>query len=547
MKRGPKRITVQPAASAVGSRKQWPWAVRNGFFIVVLVPVATQLLGSLFNIGYNLRHVLPLLTEEQYGRFQAAILYYNLAIYPLAIAVVTWMFVALRGPMKSLIAGEPVAFGPLWRARRLAVNLPWWGTAVGLFAWAGCVPVFLTVLHLSAEPLDWRVNVHLPISLAIAALISLSMAFAAFELLSQRLIFPVLFQDAQPLSTPGAWPLSLTGRGILLAVVAGVCPVLALLLLFYAPATDPGLPGHDPIFATSVAAVAISFGMTAAAMLGRLVAEPIRQLREATRQVASGDLSVQVPALRADEFGPLISQFNQMVVEMREKRQLRETFGAYVGEVAARQILSRDPGLGGQTQNVTVMFADLRNFTQRSETGNPAETVEALNLFLDAMVDVVENEHGGMVNKFLGDGFMALFGIESPESDHADRAVAAAAEMVHRLQQLNDQLARRELPPLVMGVGIHTGPALVGSIGSPGRREYTAIGDTINTAARVEALTKTVGTAVLFTAAVREELTSVPELVTFPPRSVKGKQQPLTVFGLASGTCLEKGTDPLRE
>ncbi len=146
-------------------------------------------------------------------------------------------------------------------------------------------------------------------------------------------------------------------------------------------------------------------------MVSRLFLEPIDHLRTAAQAVAKGRLNVEVPLVRADEFGLLISEFNHMIAELREKERLRRAFGLHVGRKAAEQILARDPGLGGREEVITVMFVDIRSFTAMSAAANPREIVEMLNKFLRVMVQVVEERHGGMVNKFLGDGFLALFGV----------------------------------------------------------------------------------------------------------------------------------------
>src|SRR5262249_27662085 len=163
-----------------------------------------------------------------------------------------------------------------------------------------------------------------------------------------------------------------------------------------------------------------------ALLIGRSVVQPVDELRVAAQAVAQGQFEIQVPLRRADEFGALMGEFNQMVNELREKEKLRQAFGAHVGRKAAEEILTRDPGLGGTEQEITVMFVDIRSFTELSAHLSPTKTVGLLNEFLRAMVDAVEGEHGGMINKFLGDGFMALFGIGQKDLDHADNALGAA-------------------------------------------------------------------------------------------------------------------------
>jgi adenylate cyclase len=275
------------------------------------------------------------------------------------------------------------------------------------------------------------------------------------------------------------------------------------------------------------------FGLTTAWLVGILVSEPVRELKQAAQRVAAGDLGLRIGLLRADEFGPLIDEFNRMIVELREKNRLKETLGAHVGQQAARRILERNPGLGGVEEEVTVVFVDIRNFSARCAKSTPQQIVSLLNLFLTEMVEVVEQKHSGMVNKFLGDGFMALFGGWDGAEAHADAAVAAAREMLVRLEDLNRRLIRQGDVPLAIGIGIHTGPAVVGSLGSPQRMEYTAIGDTVNVASRLEELTKSLGAPLLLSAATRAALRACPKVEELPPQRIKGQSEPLVVYRLA--------------
>jgi class 3 adenylate cyclase/CHASE2 domain-containing sensor protein len=188
-------------------------------------------------------------------------------------------------------------------------------------------------------------------------------------------------------------------------------------------------------------------------------------------------------------------------------RWLRRSFGAFKGEAIARA-LEADPGQRlrlGQEQELTVLFADVRGFTTFSESHAPREVVALLNAYFDAVVPVLER-HGGALNQYMGDGVMVLFGAPEPRPDHAARAVRAAVDLVRRVRELAPLWERLGYPGMRVGVGINTGPAVVGAVGSRDRLDYTAIGDTTNTAARVEAANKEVGSEVLVTGATRAAL-----------------------------------------
>lgn len=506
--------------------KPWDWQIVRRLLLVVCAPLAAELFGSAFNIWYNLTHIKPLLTPAQLAVFVKTITVYNAVVYPTAIAIWIWAVFSLWQPCQQLQHTQHIKEESLLWARQRAINLPWWGIATAGGGWLLCIPVFLITLQFAPGKLDPRIFVDLPISIIISTLIGITHGFFAIELLSQRLLYPMLFRDARPAQIPGAFPISLRSRGILLAFSAGICPITSLLLLNIAPHQGEI---QAVWFAIAVGGLGIAFGLISAAMLGQLVVEPVEALQQAARDVASGNLNSRIALLRADEFGHLIDEFNHLVGELQEKQHLQETFGRHVGQKAAQQILQRDPNLGGIEQEITVIFADLRNFTARAAVEPPQKVVALLNLFLTEMVEIVE-QHEGMVNKFLGDGFMALFGVGEQHVNHAALAVAAAQEMLVRLDHINHYLTTQGQSPLAMGIGIHTGRAVVGSIGSSQRLEYTAIGDTVNIASRVESLTKLLGEPLLLTAATRATLP--PSFVTepLPPQWVKGQPERLSVY-----------------
>jgi adenylate cyclase len=280
-----------------------------------------------------------------------------------------------------------------------------------------------------------------------------------------------------------------------------------------------------------VGMIGIVFGLISAWLLGRLVAEPVDLLRRSSQAVAEGDLKVRIGLQRADEFGTLIDQFNRMVSQLREKQHLERTFGRHVSYKAAEQILQRDPQLRGIEQQVTILFADLRNFTARCGDCTPQQTVSVLNLFLKEMAGIVEG-HGGIVAQFMGDGLMTIFGVVDNKLNHASSAVAAGREMLARLEHLNMRLQDSGQTPLAMGIGIHTGPAVVGTIGSPERMDYTAIGDTVNLASSVELLTKQVGHPLLLTSATRDALPSAIGIRPLVPQLVPGRSASVMLYCL---------------
>ena len=506
--------------------------VRYPFLVTALAPLVPHLLGSVFNIWYNMVIIDPLLAASGLrARFVSTIICWNLIVYPVAIGIWLRLILSLRPTFRRLLRDETIPAQQLDSARRRLVNLPWYGAIIAAIAWLLCIPVFLISLSLTGRPLGSQLFWHLPISFAVSGFIAITQGFFLVELASHWGLFPVFFENVRADRLKGIHPISLRVRGLMWAISAGICPIGSLLLLFFAPAS----PGSNPQwFGLFVGTVGIAFGLCSAVLIGRSVAQPIDQLRSAAHAVTRGQLDVQVPLRRADEFGALISEFNGMVTGLREKERLRQSFGLHVGEKAAQQILARDPGLGGTEQVITVMFVDIRSFTARSAHLSPDKAVGLLNEFLHAMVEVVEGEHGGMINKFLGDGFMAIFGVGTNSQSHADKALAAGRSMERALERLNLERAQRGEEPIGIGIGINTGPAIVGSIGSPARMEFTVIGNTVNVASRIEGLNKTLGTTLLISKSTHDALRRSPKLQALPPQPVKGVDQPVEIFTLAT-------------
>jgi adenylate cyclase len=188
--------------------------------------------------------------------------------------------------------------------------------------------------------------------------------------------------------------------------------------------------------------------------------------------------------------------------EERRRHHMRQVFSRYVADAVVEKLTAggKFPALGGEALAVTVLFADIRNFTTFSERLNAQEVVEMLNTYFSSICEPIL-DHGGTVDKFIGDAVMAVFGAPEPYPQHARLALATALDMAARVgdvqEWLTKRFAGRGLPEFHIGIGLHTGEAVVGNIGSPNRLEYTAIGDTVNIASRLESLTKDLGWTII--------------------------------------------------
>lgn len=210
---------------------------------------------------------------------------------------------------------------------------------------------------------------------------------------------------------------------------------------------------------------------------------------------------------------------------------LQRAFHRFVPRDVVEDIIQRGVTTSGERRLVTVLFADLVDFTALSERSEPERVVRLLNGYFQAMASAVA-EHGGYVSKFMGDGVLALFGAPEPNPWHALDAVEAALAMRAAMVRYNAELEARGLAPLRLCIGIHSGPVVAGIVGSAELVEYTAIGDVVNTAARIEALTRRMDADILVSADVRAALSDLYLVREMPPADVKGKSEAIVTYAV---------------
>jgi adenylate cyclase len=233
-----------------------------------------------------------------------------------------------------------------------------------------------------------------------------------------------------------------------------------------------------------------------------------------------------------DFVGPLVAMIAYIQASrLLARRRIRSAFGQYVSVEVLDRVLREGTDLGGELRTVSVLMSDVRGFTTLSERLPPSRVSEVMNDYFGAMVDVIMSHHG-LVSDFVGDGILVIFGAPLDDGDHAWHAVETALGMQAALQRLNERWAAEGRPPLAMGVAVNTGDAFVGNLGSPRKKKYSALGDTVNSVARMEALNRDLGTDILISAGT---LAMVKHRVRVRDRGevrVKGKAQAVAIFEL---------------
>jgi adenylate cyclase len=276
--------------------------------------------------------------------------------------------------------------------------------------------------------------------------------------------------------------------------------------------------GFDVAFAVGFA-FTVSLGLTL--LLAGSILGPLRELIRATRRVAENELDEPVPVTSTDETGELTESFNKMVEAVGEREKLREAFGAFVDPNLTERVLEEGTDLKGEEVEVSVLFLDVCNFTSFAEETEPHEVVHELNKLFEAAVPCV-HEQGGHVDKFVGDGLVAVFGAPERMEDHADRAVKAARCIVEKVNRGDG---------LRVGVGVNTGRVIAGTVGGGGRVDFTVIGDPVNTASRVEELTRRTDSDLLITGATHAALDGSSDgWRELPEMELEGKREPVQVY-----------------
>ncbi len=233
----------------------------------------------------------------------------------------------------------------------------------------------------------------------------------------------------------------------------------------------------------------------------------------------------------SDEVGDLTDSFVKMGIGLGERERIKDAFGKFVNKELADKVLRGDLKLGGELVTAPVFFSDIRDFTSISEKMEPEEVVEFLNEYMTKMVDCV-NRTSGVVDKFIGDAIMAIWGTPVSTGNDTESAINCALMMRKTLLEHNEGRGSAKKPRIQIGCGINTGPVIAGQIGSHERMEYTVIGDTVNVASRIESLNKPFGTDILISQDSCKLVEGIFNTVAMQKIMIKGKSRPQQIYAV---------------
>ncbi len=376
---------------------------------------------------------------------------------------------------------------------QIQVNLPGAFALRGISGWiCSCLIETVVLLYLKSTT-----GVSIAFSLISSvtshfflATLSFTLIYFTLETLNRSIVLPFLYPEGKISDTERLSLSSIRSMFFFYFFSAAVFPTAFMgIRLFCVKRYGMELVGYKDFAFTFML---LGLGLLLTLLLSRFFQRPLKKLTGAAKRISLGDYECRTLICSNDELGVLGDAFNEMASSLKEKEFMRDTFGKLVTPQVRDYLLKGNVELGGQLLDVTVMFCDIRGFTSLSEAMKPGDVVALLNEYFTGLEKCI-SEHGGVINKYIGDAVMALFGAPLPCRTHARDAFAAACAMREELAGMNELFAGRGLPRLRFGIGLHSGPVLAGNIGAASRMEYTVIGDTVNTASRIEGLCKQYG------------------------------------------------------
>jgi class 3 adenylate cyclase len=461
----------------------------------------------------------------------------GLSVVAFALLVVTGFLIGRRWTSRIHVAKD----GPTSaEVRRRALVVPYFIAGLTLVGWTLAGVIWGVLLPLLMGHLSWPLALRTIFgTTVIAGSVASLWVFLSAER-RWRSALPALFPEGG-LSRVASTRLRVRSRLLLVFLPISILPVSVLGVVAYTRARAlAGAPAEAGASLATDLLVLIAFVMTVgiaaasvlAVSVSRSVAEPLGALADAMADVEAGRLDTRCPVVSNDEIGDVTDGFNQMVQGLRERERVTEMFGKYVSREIRDEILAGRVSLDGAQAEVTILFSDLRDFTPWVEATDPREVVRDLNAYFGEMEAAIR-AHGGLVLQYIGDEIEAVFGAPVARGEHAEQAMGAALEMRRRLAAWNRARAEAGKPPLRHGIGVHTGSVLAGSIGSRDRLAYALVGDAVNLASRLQALTKELGGDILVSGTTRARLREPAGLVRVTAAHVKGRSAEVEVYRLA--------------
>ena len=406
----------------------------------------------------------------------------------------------------------------------MALNGMVWITAAIVYA------LYFWTLAMSRKAIWGAFSLNLQVGL-----VSVTVAFFVIEFFLQRRLAPYFFPHGGMSAVAKTIRIRIRTRLIAFLAATNLIPLFTLargswgISQSFADTAQALAAVQAMIFGHAVIFSAVGIWLTF--LVSSNLTRPLEDMTAVLQRVRDGHFDDRVSVSANDELGYVGDAVNAMTNGLKEREFIRETFGKYVSREVRDEVLSRKIPFDGEVRDVSVVFADLRHFTPLVEKTTPQQVVRIINRYFEEMEAAIRAQ-GGLVLQFIGDEIEAVFGAPIPLADHATQAMIAAMHMNRGLAAVNQVFSERGHLPLQHGIGIHSGKVVAANIGSPTRLAYALVGDTVNVASRLQDANKQHGTSIIISAETHRRLSRDFPLRSLPETMLKGKSEPMVLFGL---------------
>lgn len=432
-----------------------------------------------------------------------------------------------------VVSAQDVHPGLSDRAMQRLLNEPFFLIGLNGAVWLTAAIVY--AIHFYLLDMDTKTVVGAGSLNLQVGLVTITVSFFVAEFFLQRRLAPVFFPNGGLSSIPGTIRIRISTRLIAFFAAVNLIPMFSLIRSSWniagATADLAGSCSELQSAIASVAAIFVAVGIWLTFLISTNLTRPLAEITSVLQKIRNGNFDSRVKVTSNDELGYVGDTVNEMAAGLKEREFIRETFGKYVSDQVRDEILSRPIPLDGEIRDVTVLFADLRDFTPFVEKSSPQHVVGIINRYFEEMEKAVR-VHRGLILQFIGDEIEAVFGAPLSSPDHATDAVLAAMAMNEGLQKVNRSLVEDGHPPLAHGIGIHSGSVVAANIGSPSRLSYALVGDTVNAASRLQDANKQHGTSIIISHETHRRLTREFPLQILPSTPIKGKIESISLYGV---------------
>jgi len=453
----PKPIKPNHLARTVEKENYNRWWLKNGYLVTFLLSAFCGVI-AISALRFVFKPYRPEVLDEFLTGYRSFVLPVLITFIIITIIVIyerpIRRFINLKFLKQSMPAGLEVT------AQRRVLMEPFFIVSLNLVGGLGAACVII-ITH-------YRLGLANPITrigafdaLLMATIIA-TFSFFTLEYFLNRWLSPFFFPGGRLHHVPGSWQINLRIRLIALFFAINLIPLAGSLLTVYRHSDDLELLLVNLI---TIVPLYILVGIGLTLLISGNLARSLKNLAAVLKGVSRGKFETLVRVSSNDEIGYVGDIVNEMIFGLREREFIKDTFGRYVAREVRDEVLTGNIPLDGELKEVTVLFADLRNFTPMTESNDPKLVVKIMNYYFKEMAEAVQ-DHEGLVLQFLGDEIYAVFGAPVFRPEHAIQAFKAGISMNHRLAELNKRFTQRNWPKLSHGIGIHTGQAIAANIGS---------------------------------------------------------------------------------